>query len=278
MIRLGGDLFYKHTDPEAWVRKVQQEGFRAARCPVGAEADESVIRAYRQAAEQHDIMIAEVGAWSNPISSDETERRQAIAYCKQQLYLADRIGALACVNIAGSRGEQWDGPHPDNFNDDTFALIVDTVREIVDDVQPSTARYALETMPWVFPDSADTYLDLLRAIDREAFAVHYDPVNMISSPRLYYRNAEMIRDFVSKLGSHIVTCHAKDIRLGGKLTVRLDEVRPGLGALDYNVLLRELHSLGRDIPVIIEHLPSAEESQAAAQYIREVAKQEQIQL
>src|SRR5690606_37380154 len=138
MIRLGGDLFFQHTDPEAWVHKVKQEGYRAARCPVVADADESSIQAYRLAAEQHDIVIAEVGAWSNPISTDDDQRRQAVAYCKQQLHLADRLGALACINIAGSRGEQWDGPHPDNFSDDTFALIVDTVRDIIDDVQPST--------------------------------------------------------------------------------------------------------------------------------------------
>ncbi len=278
MIRLGGDLFVKYPDPEDWVRALQQEGYRAARCPIGADADESVIQAHRQAAERHDIMIAEVGAWSNPISPDEAKRREAIAHCKRQLHLADRIGALACVNIAGSRGEQWDGPHPDNFNDDTFAMIVDTVRDIIDEVQPSTACYALETMPWVFPDSADSYLDLFRAIDRKAFAVHYDPVNMVSSPRLYYRNADMIRDFIAKLGPHIVTCHAKDIRLNSKLTVQLDEVVPGQGELAYPVLLRELHALGRDMPVIIEHLPTAEESRAAATYIRAIAEQEQIPL
>jgi hypothetical protein len=31
------------------------------------------------------------------------------------LALADEIGSLCCVNISGSRGSQWDGPHPDNL-------------------------------------------------------------------------------------------------------------------------------------------------------------------
>ncbi|MCL6459432.1 MAG: sugar phosphate isomerase/epimerase [Gorillibacterium sp.] len=277
-MRLGGPVFIKDVNPELWVNALKHEGYRSTVCPIGSDADEALIQAYRTAAEENDIVIAEVGAWSNPISTDEIQRQQALEFCKRQLHLADRIGARGCVNIAGSRGEQWDGPHPDNFSADTFALIVDTVREIIDEVQPDSACFALETMPWVFPDSADSYLDLLKAIDRKAFAVHFDPVNMISNPRLYYRNGEMIRDFIAKLGTHLITCHAKDIKLNSKLTVHLEEVLPGQGALDYGVLLRELHKLNRDIPVIIEHLSSEELYRAAAKHIRSVAAHEQIKI
>ncbi|CAM4444877.1 sugar phosphate isomerase/epimerase [Paenibacillus tarimensis] len=47
-------------------------------------------------------MISEVGAWSNPISPDEGARRKALDFCKQQLALAEEIGARCCVNIAGA--------------------------------------------------------------------------------------------------------------------------------------------------------------------------------
>ena len=115
-----------------------------------------------------DIVIAEVGAWSNPISIDDTEREAALEKCRIQLALADRIGANCCVNISGSRGPKWDGPHPDNLTDDTFDLIVESVRLIIDDVKPTRTFYALETMPWAYPEGPDSYLGLLKAIDREA--------------------------------------------------------------------------------------------------------------
>lgn len=270
-MRLGSQLFGAAHTPELWVREVLKGGFRSAVCPELDAGDAAAVRAYMQAAEANDITISEVGAWSNPLSADDAVRREALSYCQERLALAETIGARCCVNIAGSRGEQWDGPHPDNFSDDTFALIVDTVREIIDAVRPQRTCFALETMPWVFPDSADTYLALLRAIDRPAFAVHFDPVNMISSPRTYYKNGELIRDFFAKLGPYIRNCHAKDIKLSGKLTVHLDEVVPGRGALDYRVFLSELHKLDPDTSLIIEHLHSPEEGEEAARHIRSIA-------
>jgi len=277
-MRLGCQLFGDTSTPERWVGEVLKGGFRTAVCPDLKDASDDVVRAYVRAAEANDITISEVGAWSNPISADESIRRAALAHCQAQLALSDTVGARCCVNIAGSRGEQWDGPDPDNFSDDTFALIVDTVREIIDAVRPTRTYFALETMPWVFPDSADTYLALLKAIDRKAFAVHFDPVNMISSPRIYYNNGELIRDFFAKLGPYIRNCHAKDIKLASKLTVHLDEVIPGRGALDYRVFLSELNKLDPDTSLIIEHLHAPEEGEEAARYIRGVAERLTISL
>jgi len=219
-----------------------------------------------------DLIVAEVGAWSNPLSPDEGTRREAIRLCQERLALADTVRARCCVNIAGSRGEQWDGPHPDNLTGATFDLIVDTVRTIIDAVKPTRTFYTLEPMPWMYPDSADSYLALIQAIDRPRFAVHLDPVNLISSPRLFFDNAALIRECFAKLGPFIKSCHAKDIQLSGKLTVHLDEVRPGLGALDYRTLLRELDRLDPDMPLLLEHLPREEDYALAADYVRLVAQ------
>lgn len=70
----------------------------------------------------------------------------------------------------------------------------------------------------------------------------------------------------------------KDIQLSARLTVHLDEVRPGLGGLDYRTFLRELNRLDRDMPLLLEHLPSQEEYALAARYIRAVAQESGIDL
>lgn len=277
-MRLGGQVFLEDRSPERWVRALTAAGFRAAPCPLTADDDPALLDEYLAAAREHDILIAEVGAWSNPISPDPQTRRQAVAHCIRQLELAERIGAACCVNIAGSRGEQWDGPHPDNFSPRTFDLIVKTVGEIIDAVQPVRTVYALEMMPWALPDSAETYLSLLQAIDRPGFGVHFDPVNIVSSPRVYYRNGEMIRDFFARLGPWIRNAHAKDTLLRGGLTVHLDEVVPGEGALDYAAFLTGLDRLHPDTALIIEHLPTNEAYARAAAYIREVAARVGIRL
>jgi hypothetical protein len=137
-------------------------------------------------------------------------------------------------------------------------MIVETVRAIIDAVRPTRAVYALETMPWMYPNSPDNYLQLLRAIDRPGqFGVHLDPVNLVNSPDRFFRNADLIRECFAKLGPHLVSCHLKDIALRPNLTVHLDEVRPGLGSLDYATFLREAARLDADLPVMLEHLPDA---------------------
>ncbi|QAY66571.1 sugar phosphate isomerase/epimerase family protein [Paenibacillus protaetiae] len=277
-MRLGGQVFLEDKNPDSWAEALVLAGFRATTCPVNGQDELADADRYMAAARKHDIVIAEVGAWSNPISPNEEARSKAVAYCIERLELAERLSAQCCVNIAGSRSEQWDGPHPDNFSTDTFELIVDTVRTIIDAVKPERTVFALEMMPWVFPDSADSYLALIKAIDRKGFGVHFDPVNIVSSPRVYYRNGEMIRDFFAKLGPYIRNCHAKDILLRGQLTVHLDEVIPGLGALDYRTFLTELNKLHPDTALIIEHLSTNEDYTQAASYIRGVAAELDITL
>ncbi|MEA3226563.1 MAG: hypothetical protein U9Q07_11485 [Planctomycetota bacterium] len=77
---------------------------------------------------------------------------------------------------------------------------------------------------------------------------------------------------MKKLGPYLKSCHAKDILLDPKLTTHLDEVRPGLGGLDYAVFLKELSKIP-DTPLMLEHLKGAEQYRLAAEHIRGAAKE-----
>ena len=270
-IRLGGPVFGDFKDPGDWIKAVKAEGYSAAYCPVPVGTDPATVKAFEKAAKDANIVISEVGAWSNPISRNEKERKEAIKKCQDSLALADLIGAGCCVNITGSRGEQWDGPDPENLTDETFDLIVQVTREIIDEVKPVRTFYTLETMPWALPDSPDSYLKLIKAIDRKQLAVHLDPVNMINSPARYYNTGAFLKECFAKLGPYLKNCHAKDIRLGTHLTVHLDEVLLGTGGLDYKVYLTELSKL-KNVPLMLEHLTTKEEYTQAAANVRGIAK------
>jgi len=270
-IRLGGPLFTKIDNPDDWVKALREYGYRAAYCPVDLSAGQDEIRAYKNAAKKADIIISEVGVWKNPISPNEKERKEALDKCIKSLQLADEIGANCCVNTSGSRNEKyWVGPHMDNLTDETFEMVVDTTRKIIDAVKPSNAFFTLEAMPWAFPYSVDSYLRLIQAIDRKGFAVHLDPVNLVVSPEIYFNNARLIEDCFKRLGPFIRSCHAKDIFLREDIYLpQLNEIRAGLGKLDYNIYLRELSKL-KDVPLMMEHLNTDEEYKAAAEFIRGV--------
>jgi sugar phosphate isomerase/epimerase len=97
-------------------------------------------------------------------------------------------------------------------------------------------------------------------------------VNIVCSPQRYYSTGKLIRECFEKLGPHLKSCHAKDILLDPRLTTHLDEVRPGLGGLDYAVFLKELSKMP-DTPLMLEHLKGAEEYRLAAEHVRGVAKE-----
>jgi len=164
----------------------------------------------------------------------------------------------------------------DNLTPETFDFIVETTRKIIDAVKPQNTFYALETMPWAYPDSVDSYEKLIKTINRKQFGVHLDPVNLVLSPQIYYKNGEMISEVFKKLGAFLKSCHAKDIiLLEDELTPHLMEVRAGLGNLNYTVYLKELSKL-KNIPLMLEHLKSAEEYNLAAKHIRGIASNNNI--
>jgi sugar phosphate isomerase/epimerase len=211
--------------------------------------------------------------WNNMLDPDAGKRRANIEANVRALAVADAVGVRCCVNIAGSLNPtRWDGPCAGNLSDEVFTQTVDNVRTIIDTVKPRTTRYSIEPMPYVIPDSPDSYLKLLKAVDRPAFAVHLDPVNMINCPQRYYDNAAFLRECFAKLGPWIVSCHAKDTLMEERLTVHINEARPGLGRLDYRVFLEEMSRLPADTPLILEHLP-AEEYAAAQAYVLTVARE-----
>jgi sugar phosphate isomerase/epimerase len=266
-VRLGGPVPGKFDDPADWVKAVRELGYSAAYCPVQYGASSELIRAYREEAGKSNILIAEVGVWNNMMDPDEVKRTENLRKNVNALHLAEEIGAKCCVNISGARGEIWDGPYPGNYSKDTFDLIVQNVRSIIDEVKPSGTFYTLEPMPYMLPDSPDSYLSLIKAVGRKQFAAHLDPVNMISSPGRYFNNAEFIKECFRKLGPHIKSIHAKDIIIMPELTLHLEERRPGEGAIDYVTFLKEATKL-KDIPFMLEHLKTQEEYRLAAQYVR----------
>jgi sugar phosphate isomerase/epimerase len=274
-VRLGGPVPGNFTDPAEWVRAVKTLRYGAAYCPVQPGVPSELIRSFRTEAKKNNIIIAEAGAWSNMLHEDEKIRKENIKKNIDALQLADEIGAACCVNISGARGEVWDGPYPGNYTKETFDLIVETVRYIIDQVKPVTAFYSLEPMPYMLPDSPDSYLDLIKAIGRKQFGAHLDPVNMISSPQRYFNNGAFLKECFQKLGPYLKSIHAKDIKILPKLTVHLEECRPGTGSLDYAVFLQET-SRFKDIPFMMEHLEKQEDYLFAAQYIRNTAEKNGI--
>jgi len=243
-------------------------GYRAAYCPKVKLHEKERIRAIADAFTKHDVVIAEVPRFCNMLDRDPAPRQKNIDNVIDGLALAEEIGALCTVNIAGSYNtDVWYGPHPDNLSKRCFEETVENTRKIIDAVNPKRAKFCIEMLGWALPDSCDAYLELIHAVDRSAFAAHLDPCNLINCPRRFYDNTALINECFDKLGKWIVSCHAKDLTWDVEMNVHFREVIPGMGKLDYTTYLRRLAMLDHDAPLMLEHCKGPEEYDKARQYL-----------
>ena len=273
-MRLGGPVFAKSDDPAELAQAHRKLGYRAAYAPDVDLTDKERIRAIVKEFAARDVAIAEVGAWVNMLDPDPEKRRKNLEYVTGRLALAEELGARCCVDIAGSYNpDVWYGPDPENFSRRFFDSTVENVRKVIDAVKPRRTTFTVEMMGWCQPSSPDEYVELIKVVDRKAFAVHLDVCNVINSPERMYNNAAVIRECFRKLGRWIVSCHAKDVAWEVELQVHFKEVIPGRGRVDYKTYLTELSRLPLDAPLMLEHLKTAEEYAEGRGHIQSVARE-----
>jgi sugar phosphate isomerase/epimerase len=269
---IGAPVFLKSEDPIELAREHRRLGFSAAYCPPVKISDKDKLRAIEAAYAREKVVIAEVGAWKNLLDPNPVQRKENFDYVVERMAIADEVGARCCVDISGSYNPKfWYGPHPKNLSKEGFDATVENCRRILDQVKPKRSFFTLEVMGWTYPDSPDSYLRLIRAIDRKAFAVHLDVCNAVNSPERFYNNAALIEECFRKLGPYIKSCHAKDLEWVVELNVHFLEVIPGRGSLDYRAYLRGLKNLPLPVPLMLEHLKTAEEYKEGFDYIRKTA-------
>ncbi|HLH04999.1 MAG TPA: TIM barrel protein [Bryobacteraceae bacterium] len=278
-IHLGGPIFLKSDDPVELAREHRRLGYSAAYCPEAKASDTAHVTAIRDAFAAQNVVIAEVGAWKNLLDPDPAKRASNRQYVIDRLALAEAVGARCCVDIAGSfNPDVWFGPNPRNLSADFFDATVENCRQIVDAVKPTRTKFTIEMMPWSLPDGPESYLKLIKAVDRKAFALHLDVCNIINSPARYYDNSKVIAECFRLLGPWIASCHGKDLQWAIEYNVHFVEVGPGRGGIDYRTYLTEIAKLGHQPPLMLEHLDKPSEYDDARAYIQRLAKSLGLQL
>lgn len=264
----GGYEGLSWNNPEEWLELVKKHRYTAVISPIDCSSDSETRAEFKKIISENGLKLGEVGVWRNTLDPDDAARKKHMDFAKGQLALADEMEANCCVNIVGSCGEIWDGAYTDNYTDDTYALIVDSVREIIDAVKPVNTFYSIEPMPWMVPDSPDAYLKLLKDVERDRFGVHLDYANMINNPYRYLHSNAFITECFEKLGPYIKSIHAKDLRMDDyALPVVIKEVLPGNGTIDFGHVFRLAEKLGPDMTVYTEHLTCSEEYMASMNYL-----------
>ena len=75
---LGISSSLRHNSPKEWAAKHMALGLQIVNFPVTCDEDEETIMAYKKAADEAGLTIAEVGVWRNTLAADSDERQRWI--------------------------------------------------------------------------------------------------------------------------------------------------------------------------------------------------------
>ena len=268
-MRWGTSSPLSHSSAKEWAENQIKLGCKAINFPLNCETPKETIDEYKEAADNAGLMIAEVGIWRNPMAPGE-EGKINTEYCVNQLKLADYLGARCAVNVAGSIGARWDGHYKENFSKDTWNKIVSKTQEIIDKAEVKNTYFSLEPMPWMYPTGPEEYLRLIEEVNRERFAVHLDPINMINGADRYFNIESFLDKCIDMLGSKIRSCHIKDVHLKEEYTFQLEECAPGLGEFPLKYYIEKIDALDPEMPIILEHLNLDEDYIKYMKYLQEL--------
>ena len=285
-MRLGApfaaEVFAEETDdPVALAKGHRAKGYGAAFCPEISLKDPGHIRAVETAFAAEDVLIAELHGLTsfeeagNLIDPDSEKRAAWHEHLCERFAQADEVGARCFLEMPGTCDpNSFYMPHPENLTDECRDMLVERVREVIDAVRPRRTKFALEMMPFIHPSDPDSYVALLKAVDRESFGVHLDPVNILNSPDRCFNNGKLIKECFDKLGGAILSCHVKDVTLmPAAFPLGIEQCRTGTGLVDYRTYLSELNRLPPDTPLMTEPMTGMQEHDydLARDYITGVA-------
>lgn len=220
-----------------------------------------------------------LNAYTNLIHPEPATRARNVARVQEALRAASELGCPWVNTMAGTRDPAlafW-AYHPDNFGDDAWRCLGESVRQALAGTPEATAGLTLEPYMLTPLRSIARLRRIVEEIASPRLRLVLDPVNLIS-PLDYHRSDAVLREMFRELGEWVVAVHAKDHYLHRACaTVRIDERIPGEGELDYATLLRCLDTVP-DASLVIEHLKADDQILAAKGHIREVARRLRIPL
>jgi sugar phosphate isomerase/epimerase len=257
--------------PEETVKRIRDGGFTAVNSQP-SQWNASELVELKAALKKYDVVVFEVGAYSNIIHPDTSAREKILAAIIRKFEDAESIGGSMVATVSGCCDPKYlINPHPDNWSAATWKVLVGSVRRILKDTSGMKTSLGMEAQITTNIDGPQTHRRLIDDVGDPRCAVNLDPTNMVTLDR-YFHTAELLDECFDLLGESIHGCHAKDTFIEPDVqTLIIREVCPGRGVMDYPRYLAHMSRMKRPRALFPEHLPADQYAEANA-YIRKTAE------
>jgi sugar phosphate isomerase/epimerase len=250
----------REVSPEH-VRVLRGLGFSGASIGLGVPGEvpqQDLVQA-REVLAAGGIRVAQASASYPPlVHPDEGQRREAIELVRRACAEARALDAVYLLVRSGSvnpGGNYY--PHRENHTPATTERLIDSLRRVSATAEGEGVTLGLECHVITTLESPQKVRQIIDAVGSPALRYNADPVNFVSSFADAYDTPAVLRRVFEHLGDYVVSAHVKDVRLGDRLVVHIDECAPGEGIFDLATFMTLYEECRPDGYALIEHLPDA---------------------
>jgi len=262
-------------------RRAAVLGFRGVSLGFDHRWTEADLLAARYAFDLAGVEILELGCYCNFLSPRDDEWHRNLSRVQAALQAGALLNCDHAVTYAGSRSPDPDqpfGPHPDNWADATWDLLIQRIWAVLDGVEDIGVRLCFEPHPATTLNTLDNLADL--ANDAATFRVRIalDPAALLT-PAAAGDPRRALAEIFATLADTIAVARATDAALVGEgKEARVEPVPPGQGVLGYETYLKLISALELDTPLLVRHQASDEEYVAARDFVLRMARRAGVEV
>ncbi len=197
---------------------------------------------------KHNIDVAVLGCYINPVHPDENKRRKALDRFKEHIRFARDFNCSIVGTETGSLNADLSF-NPENHGEQTFTEIVKSISELVEEAEKFGVIVGVEAVTKYTIHTPQRMKRLLDAVASNNLQVIFDPANLIDINN-YKNQDQIIMEALDLLEDRIVIVHAKDFIISNN---SIKMVPVGKGLLNYKLLLKEIKQRKPFINVLLEN-------------------------
>ncbi|WP_312094671.1 sugar phosphate isomerase/epimerase family protein [Niallia sp.] len=193
------------------------------------------------------IQIAVLGCYINMIHPNLKERRKELDLFKEHIRYCRDLGCSLVGTETGNVNAEIVYTE-ENFKEEPFLEVVESVRELVKEAEKFGVMVAIEggiNHPIHSPKRMKRLLDEVKSNNLQ---VIFDPANYLTIDN-YQKQVEIFQEAFDLFGDQIVIIHAKDFIIDNK---KIKFVPVGHGMLDYEAIFRLIKGKKPFINIILE--------------------------
>lgn len=195
---------------------------------------------------QH-VQIAVLGCYFNMIHPDLVERRKGIERFKEHIRFARDFGCSIVATETGNVNADIIYTE-DNFKEEPFLEVVESVRELVQEAEKFGVIVGIEAgvnHPIYSPSVMKRLLD---TIPSNNLQVILDPVNLLTIDT-YENQDEIFQEAMELFGDRVIVLHAKDFIIKNN---QLTTTAVGKGLLNYDFILKQIKEKKPYMNILLE--------------------------